>query len=207
MIFKKLKHILFWSLIACNLFFLSSAFAQSSVVVKLTENDLNKAVNNIKLSGSERKKFESRFLPDISVTADWKIEDLRLDIKQDEIIVKGKVRVKDGGDALIPFSYTNDFSSTASTKIDGNELFINVSSLKIPIYVKNPFNRNKVEITKIDLANYLQEDSISVDLPFQDDYTINIPEGGKKKLVLGNKNLQIDNDYILVTGEFSISDF
>lgn len=207
MILKKIKYISSWSLIVSNLFLLSSAFAQSSVVVKLTENDLNEAVKNIKLSGSERKKFESRFLPDISVTADWKIEELRLDIKQKEIIVKGKVRVKDGGNALIPFSYTNDFSSTASTKIDGNKLFINVSSLKIPIYVKNPFNRNKVEITKIDLANYLKKDSISVDLPFQDDYTINIPEGGKKKLVLDNKDLQIDNDYISVTGNFSISNF
>lgn len=207
MIFKIIQHIFSSLLVLSNLFLLSSVFAQSSVVVKLTENDLNKAVKDIKLSGSERKTFESRLLPDISVTADWKIEDLRLDMKQDEIIVTGKVRVKNGGNALIPFSYTNNFSSTASSKIHSNELFINVSSLKIPIYVKNPFNRNKVEITKIDLANHLKQGSISVDLPFEDNYTINIPEGGKKKLVLGNKNIQISDNYISVTGDFSISDF
>ena len=63
------------------------------------------------------------------------------------------------------------------------------------------------QFTKIDINNYLKEKTISVDLPLQDSYTVNVPEAGKKKLVLGNKNLQIDNDYISVTSEFSISNF
>jgi hypothetical protein len=37
--------------------------------------------------------------------------------------------------------------------------------------------------------------------------THNIPEVGNKKLVLGNKILQIENDYISVTSEFSVSNF
>ncbi len=64
-----------------------------------------------------------------------------------------------------------------------------------------------VELTKIDVVNFFEGKTISVDLPFQESYTVNIPEVGNQKLVLGNKILQIEKDYISVTSEFSLSNF
>ena len=192
----------FLALIASSLLLLSSALAQSSIAIKITENDLNEAVKDVKLSDSERKRFGL-----ISVTADWWVRDFRLDINRDQIIVTVEVHAENGGNTRIPFSYTNDVSGIASARIDGDKLLIDITSLKVPIYGRNPFNGNRIEFTKIDITNYLKEKTISVDLPLQESYTVNVPEAGKKKLVLGNKNLQIENDYISVTSEFSVSNF
>ena len=161
----------------------------------------------MEFSGSERQQFSARFLPEISVTVDWSVKDFRLDINPDEIIVIVKVNAKNGGNTQIPFSYTNDVLGKASARIDGEQLLIDITSLEVPIYAKNPFGNNRVELTKIDVVNYLEQETIAVDLPVQESYTINIPEVGKKKLVLGDRNLQIENDYISVTSEFSVSNF
>ncbi len=206
MISRNFKLIFFWSLIASNLLLLSSALAQSSIAIKITENDLNEAVKDVEFSGSERQKFSAGFLRDISVTADWWVRNFRLDVNRDQIIVIVEVHAENGENTQIPFSYTNDVSGQASARIEGEQLLIDITSLEVPIYA-NPLGNNQVELTKIDVVNYLKQETIAIDLPFQESYTVNIPEVGQKKLVLGNKILQIENDYISVTSEFSVSNF
>lgn len=208
MLFKHSTFISFFAPIASSLLLLSSASAQSSIAVRITENDLNETVKDIRISGTEQRRFSSgfRFIPDISVTADWWVRDIRLDINRDQIIVTVKAHVKNGGNTRIPFSYTYDVSGEGSARIEENKLLLDITSLEVPIYAKNPFSNNRVELTKIDLVNHLGKRTISLDLPLQENYTVNIPQGGMKKLVLGNKILQIENDYISVKSDFSISD-
>ncbi len=192
--------------IASSIFLLSSASAQSSIAIRITEQDLNKAVQDLKFSGSEQRRFSAGILPDISVSADWWVKDFRLDINRDQILVTVKVHAENGGNTRIPFSYTNDVSVEASARIDGDKLLIELTSLEVPIYA-NPLGTGPVELTKIDVVNFFEGKTISVDLPFQESYTVNIPEVGNQKLVLGNKILQIEKDYISVTSEFSLSNF
>ncbi len=207
MICKRHTPMLFFAPIVSSLLVLSSALAQSSIAIRISEPDLNKAVEDLQISGSEQKIFSAGIFPDISITADWWIRDFRLDINRDQIIVTIEVHAENGGNTQIPFSYTNDVSGQASARIDGDKLIIDITSLQVPIYAKNPFGNQKVELTTIDVVNYLEQKTIYVDLAFPESYTINIPEVGNKKLVLGNKILRIENDYIFVTSEFSVSNF
>lgn len=202
--FKRFSIILVFVLLLSSFSLPSSAFAQSSMTIRINENDLNQAVRDLRLSGRDQKTLTTRFFPDISVTVDWLVRNFHLDINPDQILMTVEVDAKNGENTRIPFTYTNKVSGEAFARIEGNQLLIDITALKVPIYAKNPFGNNRIELTKINLVNSFDNKNIAVDLPFQESYTLNIPEVGEKRLVLGQKVLKIENDALAITSEFFV---
>lgn len=219
-VMQNLRRSLWWFLILVDYLLLSSSsFAQSTITARISEQDLNTVVNTLSLSGTESKQGPAILVPNIcykdtpvgkvpypctkeapawSITIDWWIRDLNLDIIPGKILISAKAHAEGKN-----FSYTDDIQGEASAKIDGSKLLIDIISLKATIYFKDPISQNRVKLKDVDIARFIKD--FSIELPIEESYTINVPQAGDKKFLLGNKKLQIENEFISVTGQFSLS--